>query len=100
MKTRKELITKATEDPAFREELKADPRGTVEREFGTQLSEGVEVVVLEESRKRIYVVLPSKPSGDSAEGEDLSPQDLDALAGGMGLASFSEDQAYYGLPAC
>ena len=77
MKTREELVTKATEDPEFRERLKADPRGTVEREFGAQLPDDVEITVLAETPKHAYIVLPVKPS-------ELSPEDLDAVAGGTG----------------
>ena len=75
MKTRKELITKAAEDPAFRERLKADPRGTVERELGSQIPDDVEVTVLEETPKHAYIVLPVQAS-------DLSPEQLEAVSGG------------------
>ncbi len=92
MKTREELITKATEDPEFREQLKADPRGTVEREFGVKVPDDVEITVLEESPKHAYIVLPMKAS-------DLSPEELDAVAGGgygYGYAPAFLEGGYYG----
>ncbi len=75
--TRQDVITKATEDPEFREQLKADPRGTIEREFGEQIPDDVEITVLEETPKHAYIVLPAQVS-------ELSGPQLDAVVGGIG----------------
>ena len=53
---------------------------TVEQELATQLPEGVEVRVVEESADTIYLVLPFASA--IGEGEVLSDQELEAVAGG------------------
>jgi hypothetical protein len=72
--TRQELIAKATEDPEFRERLKADPRATFAHEFATTIPDDLEITVLEETPKHAYIVLPVPPS-------ELSPEELDAVSG-------------------
>ena len=53
------LVQRSLQDDAFRQRLLADPKATVEQELETQLPEGVEVTVVEESEQTIYLVLPS-----------------------------------------
>lgn len=62
MTSRQDIITKAAEDDAFREQLKRDPRATVEHEFGAPLPAGMDVTVLEESPNHAYLVLPMSSS--------------------------------------
>ena len=76
--TRQELITKATEDAEFREQLKAHPRDTVAHEFGSQIPDDLEITVLEETPKHVYIVLPAQPAAN------LSREQLDAIAAGAG----------------
>jgi nitrile hydratase alpha subunit len=74
------LIERSLQDESFRQRLLDDPKGTIEQELGTQLREGTEVRVVEESAETIYLVLPSaSPTG---QGGELSDQELDAVAGG------------------
>jgi hypothetical protein len=74
------LIQRSLEDEDFRQRLLDNPKGSVEQELGTQLPEGVEVRVVEESAETIYLVLPSaSPLG---QGGELSDQELEAVAGG------------------
>jgi hypothetical protein len=76
----RKLIQRSLEDEDFRQRLLDDPRGTIEQELETRLPEGVEVRVVEESAQTIYLVLPStSPLG---QGEELSDQELEAVAGG------------------
>jgi hypothetical protein len=77
MDARGALITRASEDREFREQLMADPRGTVAHEFGTTIAEDVEITVLEEMPKHVYIVLPVPPS-------ELSAEQLEAVSGGAG----------------
>jgi nitrile hydratase alpha subunit len=74
------LVQRSMEDEDFRQTLLDDPKAAVEQELGTQLPEGVEVRVVEESGQSIYLVLPVR-SADLPPSE-LSDQDLDAVAGG------------------
>jgi hypothetical protein len=76
------LVQRSLEDESLGQKLLDDPRGTVEQELGTQLPEGIEVRVVEESAQSIYLVLPSaSPLGESGE---LSERELGAVAGGEG----------------
>jgi hypothetical protein len=75
------LVQRSLQDEDFRRRLLDDPKAAVGQELGTQLPEGgVEVRVLEENPQTIYLVLPStEPLG---EGEELSDQELEEVAGG------------------
>jgi hypothetical protein len=74
------LIQRSMEDDSFRQKLLDDPKGTLEQELGTRLSEGVVVRVVEESADTIYLVLPFASA--VGEGEELSDRELEAVAGG------------------
>jgi hypothetical protein len=77
------LVQRSLEDEEFRQMLLDDPKGTVEQELGTRLPEDVQVRVVEESAQTIYLVLPSSASA-VGEGGELSDQELEAVAGGLG----------------
>ena len=51
-----------------------DPRGVL-REFGTEVGDGTEVVVLDSTADLRYLVLPQQPAGT----EGLSEEELAAL---------------------
>ncbi len=59
------ILDRASDDPEFREELKANPRQAIEREFPVTLRDGHEVTVLEERPKHAYIVLPVRSSEPS-----------------------------------
>lgn len=93
----KELILKAWKDPAFREELIANPKRVVEREIqalkaDVTLPEDLEVVVLEETAKKIYLVLPPHPG--EMTGQEISDEALDAVAGGTAVVATITTQVY------
>jgi hypothetical protein len=75
-----QLIEKAWKDDAFRQALRTDPQGVVERELGGQLPAGLQVKVLAESADTFYLVLPANP--DRAPAGQLTDQQLEAVAGG------------------
>jgi 5'-3' exonuclease len=77
------LINRSLEDEEFRRRLLDDPKGTLEQELGSRLPEGVEVRVVEESTDTIYLVLPSATALDD-QGDELSEEELEAVAGGLG----------------
>ncbi len=52
------LIAKALKDDFFKEELIRNPRAVIAKEFGTHLPTDIEIIVLEETKTILYVVLP------------------------------------------
>jgi hypothetical protein len=79
------LVQRSMEDDSFRQRLLDDPKAAVEQELGSQLPEGVEVRVVEESADTIYLVLPFAPA--VGEGGELSDRELEAVAGGSSAGS-------------
>jgi nitrile hydratase subunit alpha len=59
---------------AYRSRAVIDPRGIL-REFGTELSEGVEIRVWDSTAELRYIVLPERPAGT----ENMSEEQLAAL---------------------
>ena len=74
------IVQRSMEDEELRQRLLDDPKAAVEQELGTQLPEDVEVRVVQESAQSIYLVLPFTPA--VGEGEELSDEQLEAVAGG------------------
>ena len=74
-----QLVERASRDPAFRQELLADPKAVIQREYGTTVPASVEVRVVEETPSTAYLVLPAAPL---RAGQPLSDQELEAVAGG------------------
>ncbi|MBV6626116.1 MAG: NHLP leader peptide family RiPP precursor [Rivularia sp. (in: Bacteria)] len=52
------LITKAFQDISFRRELIENPKMAIAEYFGVQLPVDIEIKVLQEDKKVLYVVLP------------------------------------------
>lgn len=74
------IITRAQQDPAFREALRRNPHAALADHFGMPLPPGVNITVLEETPTQRYLVLPPAPAPELTA---LQASDLDlALAGG------------------
>lgn len=76
----KRLIEKAMKDELFRDQLKTDPRGTIERELGITIPPSINLTVMEETPQTVYLVLPD-PGGSHAV-DELSQAELESVAGG------------------
>lgn len=75
------VIVRAIEDDAFKQELVSQPNAVIERELGITLPEGAEIRVLEQEDNIRYLILPMQP--DSLDGDELSEEQLEAVAGGF-----------------
>jgi len=79
------LIVRALKDESFKKRLFTAPRTVLNEELARlgapPLARGVSFKVLEEDAKHRYLVLPLNPARDAKQ--ELSDQDLDALAGGI-----------------
>jgi len=58
-----EIIAKAWSDPSFKERLKSDPRGACV-EMGLEYPEEVELKVVEDTEREVFIHLPPAPSPD------------------------------------
>lgn len=70
------VLARARSDPAFRRGLLDEPRGTLRTVLGIELPPGFAVRFVEEGGE-IRVLLP-----DPEPGEELSEEELEAVAGG------------------
>lgn len=73
-----QLVSRAQQDPDFRQQLLSNPAAALETQLGTSIPEGVNIRVVEESPQEVYVVLPAAP----AQGGALSDDQLASVAGG------------------
>jgi hypothetical protein len=81
------LIARAWKDAAFAEQLRRDPKAAAQQALAevdpqARLPDDLEVRVLEETPTTLYLVVPPKPEGPEAE--QLSDDELEAVAGGNG----------------
>ncbi len=82
-KTRKDIeahiIAQTWKDETYKLELLNNSKAVIEREFGIQLPDGINVCVMEENATNLYFVLPARPNLSNTE---LSDEQLEAVAGG------------------
>ena len=78
-----EIIKKAWEDDNFKKDLMDKPHEAIAR-FGVHVPKQVEVKVVEESAKVVYLVLPVNQ-------EELSDTQLDNVAGGFDFGVFPSE---------
>jgi hypothetical protein len=75
-----QLIERAWQDEAFRQELLCNPKAVLEAELGNKLPQDLQITVLEETPTLNYLVLPANP--DRLTEQELSAEELDLVAGG------------------
>jgi len=83
------IIEKAMKDEFFRDQLKSDPRGTIERELGITIPASMNLNILEEMPDKVYLVLPH--SGGSDNAAELTEAELESVAGGYNIWSQGTD---------
>jgi hypothetical protein len=89
------IVEKAWADEAFKAALMRDPRATLGEELGVELPEDLEIEVVEETSRKLYLVLPAKP--ELPVDRELSDQELEAVAGGTGGGGGSGYITYTGF---
>lgn len=75
-----EIISKCWQDAGFKKRFLTEPKAVL-AEFGMDLPAGLEVKVVENSDKVMYLTLPPNPK---TLGGELSDNQLDAVSGGAG----------------
>ncbi|ACS99669.1 NHLP leader peptide family RiPP precursor [Paenibacillus sp. JDR-2] len=60
--TRDQIIQKAWEDDAFKQQLLNDPKAAIKDAFGVEIPDQIEVTAVEETPDHAYLVIPPKPS--------------------------------------
>lgn len=71
----------AFEDASYRQSLLSDPKSVLAKQMNTELPESLNVKVVEEDANTIYLIAPYVPP---TEGDELSDDDLEKVAGGKG----------------
>lgn len=71
------IVQKAAEDEGFRLALLSDPKSALEKELGVVIPEDIKIEVHVESMKALHLIIPA------AHTDELTDDDLDAIAGGV-----------------
>jgi len=75
-----QLIKKSWRDDQFRQALLQDPKTTIQAALGTEVLDGVEVQVFQETPDQVYLVLPMSPA---SVGGEMSDEELASIAVSM-----------------
>lgn len=71
------ILNRAAQDRDFRARLMADPKAAISAEIGTNIPEGFDVAVHEDSATTFHLVLPPSP--------ELTEAELQVVAGGLSV---------------
>jgi len=81
---REHVVALAATDPDFRRQLLAHPKAALRRALGINFPSGLEISVIEEAPRHIYIVLPML----APAGQELTDEQLDEAAGGALAEAF------------
>ncbi len=91
MKTKQEfqqhLIEKTMKDPDFRKRLLENPKAVIEDEIGVKIPGSVNIKIVEEDLKSVYLILPCIQA--ETDETELTESELDMVAGGEPFTGFS-----------
>lgn len=86
------IITKAQADATYKQRLLSNAKAVFEEEIGEKLPADLEIQVLQQSMKKIYLMLPVELD-ELVRSQILSEEQLEAVAGG-GLGTLLADSAF------
>ena len=72
-----QLITRASEDPEFRDRLVADPNDAIKQEFGIDVPDHAKIQVHESDMSVLHIALPI------SHNVELDEERLEAIAAGL-----------------
>ena len=72
------LIAKAWQDEAFKQQLLDNPKSAIAEAAGISLPENIEVEAILETSNKFYLVIPQPPT----QQEELSDKELESISGG------------------
>jgi len=75
------LIKKCWQDPDFRKQVVADPKGMLEKATGQKIPDKVRIFIHEEDRNTLHLSIPPAPNNMN----ELSDEELERVAGGTEL---------------
>ncbi len=85
------LVSLAWEDESFKEKLIANHKATIEEKFGISFPDEMNISIAEETDSEMTIVLPPTPQAEEGS-EELTADDLTAVAGGRSFDVFSSIQ--------
>ncbi len=77
----KRIIEKAQADATYKQRLLSNAKAVFEEELGQKLPADLEIQVLQQSMKKLYLLLPIELD-ELARSQALSEEQLEAVAGG------------------
>lgn len=63
-----QIIKKAWEDPAFKQQLLADPKAALQQAFGIEVPQGIELKAVAETASEYVLVIPPNPEDVVGDG--------------------------------
>ncbi|HEX3045754.1 MAG TPA: NHLP leader peptide family RiPP precursor [Bacillota bacterium] len=66
---REQIISKALEDPDFKQALIKDPKQALAKAFNINVPKGIEIRVVEETKNLFYLVIPASTHSHDPEHE-------------------------------
>jgi hypothetical protein len=88
-----QLIARASQDTALKQELLNSPNTVIQRELGISIPDEADVKVVEETDNNTYLILPVLPV--DFDSEELSEEQLEAVAGGFAFTLIAAPVAVY-----
>lgn len=83
-----QILTKAKQDPSFRQRLLSNPREVLATELGLHLSSDVTIQIHEETATTLHLVLPASQQESTLQ--ELSDEELEQAAGGVNPTPLSD----------